>query len=341
LADALALYAELPAAPAAAPAKQPTGFLLPDATTNPDHLRYAAKTTAAAMFCYLVYSQLDWPGIHTCMITCYIVSLTTLADSVEKLTLRIAGCLLGAALGEAAMVYAVPSFTTVGPLLCIVFVGAFVAAWIAAGRPRIAYAGFQIAFAFFLCVVQDSAPAFDLTVARDRVIGIILGNVVVYLVFTRCWPASVGARIESGIAAALRHLGLMVRATDAAARRHLAAQAQAALGAVEEDLELARYEPASVRPAREWLERRRAIAERAADLEPPLLLAAQTHDPSVAGVARRLDRLAGHVAAAADPVPKAAADRTALRPLLETRLRDLESAVAADAASHGASHAVA
>ena len=42
------------------------------------------------MFCYLVYSLLDWPGIHTCLITVYIVSLGTTAETIEKLTLRIA-----------------------------------------------------------------------------------------------------------------------------------------------------------------------------------------------------------------------------------------------------------
>ncbi|MDI9701200.1 FUSC family protein, partial [Burkholderia cenocepacia] len=72
------------------------GFFLPDARTNPDHIRYALKTTVAAMFCYLLYSQLDWSGIHTCFITCYMVSLGSTAETVEKLTLRIAGCIVGA-----------------------------------------------------------------------------------------------------------------------------------------------------------------------------------------------------------------------------------------------------
>src|ERR1700732_2898494 len=76
-------------------AKKSGGFFLPDAFTNPEHVRYALKTTAAAMFCYVLYSLLDWPGIHTCLITCYIVSLGTTAETVEKLTLRITGCSAG------------------------------------------------------------------------------------------------------------------------------------------------------------------------------------------------------------------------------------------------------
>ena len=82
------------------PEKKSDGFFLPDAFTNPEHVRYALKTTAAAMFCYVLYLLLDWPGIHTVFITCYIVSLGTTAKSVEKLTLRILGCLIGAAAGH-------------------------------------------------------------------------------------------------------------------------------------------------------------------------------------------------------------------------------------------------
>ena len=87
--------------PPASEAKKSSGFFLPDAFTNPDHVRYALKTTAAAMFCYVSYSLLDWPGIHTSFLTCYIVSLQTTAETIEKLTLRISGCLIGTAAGYA------------------------------------------------------------------------------------------------------------------------------------------------------------------------------------------------------------------------------------------------
>jgi multidrug resistance protein MdtO len=126
--------------PQVPPAKR-AGFLAPDASTNPDHVRYALKTTAAAMFCYVLYSLLDWPGIHTCFITCYIVALYTTAETVEKLTLRILGCLVGAAAGLAAIVLLIPSLTSIGALLCVVFAGALASAWVAAGSPRISYAG--------------------------------------------------------------------------------------------------------------------------------------------------------------------------------------------------------
>ena len=64
----------------AKPANPP--FLAKDAFTNPDYQRYALKTTAAAISCYLIYSLINWQGIHTAMITCYVAALGTTAETV-------------------------------------------------------------------------------------------------------------------------------------------------------------------------------------------------------------------------------------------------------------------
>ncbi|MBB3257268.1 multidrug resistance protein MdtO [Paraburkholderia bannensis] len=276
---ALEHFAVAPEAPAPAPKpaqEKPAhkGFFDADAFTNPDHVRYALKTTAAAMFCYLLYQQLDWQGIHTCFITCYMVSLGTTAETVEKLTLRIAGCLIGAALGTAAIVFVTPMLTTAWQLMALVFAGAWLAGWVAMGSPRIAYAGMQIAFAFFLCVIQGAAPAFDLTLARDRAIGILIGNVVIYLVFTRVWPVSIAGRIDAALAKLVAQWTRIAHATDVATRRALAAAALADYGGLRQNLGLIHYEPSWVRPPPAWIaSRRRALAELGA-LEAPLFLAA-------------------------------------------------------------------
>jgi multidrug resistance protein MdtO len=234
-----------------------TGFFLPDAFSNPDHIRHALKTTAAAMICYFLFQLLDWPGIHTALITCYIVSLGTTAETVEKLGLRIAGCLIGALAGVATMLFLIPAVTSIGGLMIIVFLGAFPAAWIAVGSPRIAYAGFQIVFAFLLCVVQGSSPDFDLTVARDRVIGILLGNVATYLVFANVWPVSVADRIDHVAARLLRELAAMLDRGGSPARLTLVAQARATLSMLARDLDLVAYEPTHIRPADNWIDARR------------------------------------------------------------------------------------
>jgi multidrug resistance protein MdtO len=268
------------------------GFFLPDAFTNPTHVQYAIKTTLAAMFCYFVYSLLHWPGIHTCLITCYIVSLGTTAETVEKLTLRILGCLVGAGVGIATIVFLMPDVTSIGALMAIVFLAALVSGWIAAGSPRISYVGFQIAFAFFLCVVQGSAPAFDMTVARDRVIGILFGNLVVALVFTLIWPLSVARRIDPALATLLRQLGAMVSIRSRPVRWALAAETQTALGVIEQDIDLTHYEPPSIRPTPGWLHRRREVTRTLGLLQGLLLIGAEQDPAASRVVTHRLDRLA-------------------------------------------------
>ena len=306
---------QVPPQPAAQPAKPPaappSGFFLPDVFSNPEYLRYALKTTAAAMFCYVLYSLLDWPAIHTCFITCYIVSLGTAAETIEKLTLRIVGCLIGGAAGLAAIVYVLPSLTSIEALLGVVFLGALASAWVAAGSPRISYAGFQIAFAFFLCVIQGPSPAFDLSIARDRVIGILLGNLMVYLLFTRLWPVSVAQRIDPAIATMLRHLSALAGAATAATRRSLAGEVQGALGTLEQDLELARYEPPAVRPAERWLRARRQAAREIGALQGPLLLEAGREPTFDADISHRLTGVADRLSASGGPPAPALAGRTA------------------------------
>jgi len=257
----------------AAPAKKETksGFFLPDAFTNPVHVQFALKVTGAAMLCYLIYSVLSWPGIHTALITCFIVSLTTTAESVEKLTLRIVGCLAGAGLGLAVMLRIIPWATDIADLAVIVFAGAFLAAWIAAGDKHISYAGFQFAFAYFLCVVQGPSPSFDMVVARDRVIGILLGNIVSYFVATKVWPLSVGPRIDSALHKAKQKLESVLEAANGWSRRRLVAETQSIVEGITSDIRLAAYEPEWIRPGRARLAAQQRAVEAIRKLQAPML----------------------------------------------------------------------
>jgi len=303
--DAVMQFAE--AGPAQAPQRKEGGFFVADAFTNPEHVQYALKTTAAAVFCYLLYSLLDWPGIHTCFLTVYIVAQTTAAESVEKLSLRIIGCLIGAAAGIAAIVFLIPALTTVGGLVIVVLLGAWAAAYVAAGSPRISYAGFQLAFAFFLCVIQGSGPSFDLTVARDRVIGILIGNLVAYLTFAHVWPVTISRRVDPALAGALGQLAKLVTAKEPRERRLLASEVQEALTKVETDIELAHYEPHSIRSSPIWLAARRSVVENSQSLGTLLLLSADSRELSRVATQTRLEGLARRLAGPSDtpsaPVP--------------------------------------
>jgi multidrug resistance protein MdtO len=166
------------------------GFFVPDAFHNPAHARYALKVAFAVLASYVTYSLLDWPGISTAVTTCFFVSLTTFGESAHKLTLRLSGAILGGALGGLCLVFVLPSLTDIGQLCFLVAAVSALCAWVSTGSENISYAGMQMAFAFFLGVLQGYGPASDLTVLRDRVVGIVIGNLWISVFFTSLWPVS-------------------------------------------------------------------------------------------------------------------------------------------------------
>jgi multidrug resistance protein MdtO len=181
------------------PKKEKSGFFALDAFSNKDHVRFAGKGTAAVMICYLTFTLLDWPGIHTCMLTCFIVGLTTVGETMQKLSLRIVGCCVGAALGLLAIVYILPNITSITALALVIGLVTLPTAWVAVGKPTVSYIGFQAAFALYLCILQGPEPKFDLTIARDRTIGILFGNIVMYVIFTRLFPVSMLGRLRRDV----------------------------------------------------------------------------------------------------------------------------------------------
>ena len=102
------------------PARRGEPLLANDAFSNPDYVRFALKTTLAAFACYFFYTSVDWFGIHTAMVTCYFVALGSVGETIHKLTLRIVGCLIGATLGMATILFVMPYMTDIGHLALVV-----------------------------------------------------------------------------------------------------------------------------------------------------------------------------------------------------------------------------
>jgi multidrug resistance protein MdtO len=182
-----------------------------DALSNPAHWQFALKTTIAVVASYAIYSLLDWPGMRTAIVTCFFVALTSLGETVHKLLLRLSGALIGGVLAGLSIVYVIPHLTDIGQLCALVGIVSLGAAWVATSSELLAYAGLQIAFAFFLGVLQSYAPANDLTVLRDRVFGILLGNIVITIVFSTLWPESAKTAVRAAAATLLRALAAVVR----------------------------------------------------------------------------------------------------------------------------------
>src|SRR5262247_4164470 len=142
----------------AAPAEKRSLFL-PDAFDNPEYVRFAIKGTVAALICYVAFIGFDYPGIYTSVITCFVVSLSTIGSSNQKAILRFGGAAVGGVLGLLALVYAFPSVEGLGGVWLVFATGAAVAAWVNFGTPRISYSGYQMGIAFYKAVLQGFGPA--------------------------------------------------------------------------------------------------------------------------------------------------------------------------------------
>ena len=255
IANALTAFASLDVKPLPSGVKSP--FFASDALTNPAHRFFALKTTLASLICYLTYTLLEWQSIHTAMITCYVAVLGTTGETVHKLALRIIGCLIGATFGMLSLVFIVPGMDDIGQLMILVFIALLLSAWVSTGNERIAYAGIQVGLAFLLTVLHGFAPTNDLDTASGRIIGVLLGNIVIYFIFTNIWPVGIVDSVRSGIRSNLKDLSLLAELpTQARIQVTLqAARIEQSVAKNIESLRLVPFEPKYLRPPTEEYQR--------------------------------------------------------------------------------------
>ena len=166
-------------------------IFIPDAFSNPEHLRYVLGGTTAAMLCYVFYVSLDWPNLSTSILTCLITALTTIGSSRQKQILRVAGFVLGGVIaGIGAQIFVLPYIDSIVGFTLLFATMTAIAAWIATSSSRLSYAGVQFAFSFYLIHLSEFHIQTDLTIGRDRVLGVLLGITMMWLVFERFFPHS-------------------------------------------------------------------------------------------------------------------------------------------------------
>jgi multidrug resistance protein MdtO len=164
-------------------------IFIPDAFSNPEHLRYVLGGTLAAMLCYTLYVALAWPNLSTSVTTCVLTALTTIGSSRQKQILRVAGFVLGGVVfGLGAQIFVLPHIDSISGFTVLFASATAVAAWIGTSSSRLSYAGVQFAFAFYLIHMSEFSIQTSLTVGRDRVLGVLLGITMMWLVFERLFP---------------------------------------------------------------------------------------------------------------------------------------------------------
>ncbi len=161
-------------------------LFLPDAFQNPEYLRFAFAGCLAATICYVLYNALDWPGISISVLTCVVTALSTIGTSLQAQFLRLAGFVVGGLLlGISAQTLILPAIDSIFGFALFFAAGTAIAAWFATSSPRLSFFGVQVVLAFYFINLQDFRIQTDLTIARDRVIGVILGILAMGFIFDR------------------------------------------------------------------------------------------------------------------------------------------------------------
>jgi multidrug resistance protein MdtO len=243
-----------------------------DAFSNPEYLRFALAGTAASMLCYVIYSGLHWPGISTAVTTCALTALSDIGSSRQKQLLRISGAAIGGfVFGLGSQVFILPYIDSIVGLTLLFSCVTALSAYVATSSPRLSYAGLQMAFAFYLINVTDFSISLDLTIGRDRAIGVLLGVAAMWLVFERLYPRPAAIQMVKLLARSARLMASLPGAAstqlEIARIRALRESIGASFAGVNAEADAVLFESGAKRPAylagrdrvRHWLSTLRTL----------------------------------------------------------------------------------
>jgi multidrug resistance protein MdtO len=195
---------------------------------NTTALQFALKVVLATQLGYLFFTAVQWPGIHTCMLTCIILAMPGLGAITHKGVMRLIGAAVGSLAALLATVFVIPHLDSITGLLLLSLAVIAFGAWISAGSPLTDYVGFQLVFCFSLALLGKFGPSTDLTEIRDRAVGIVVGVIISLVVYGWIWPEREAGQAPSSVADLLRALSRVAAACGSASKdEHEQAQADA------------------------------------------------------------------------------------------------------------------
>ncbi len=175
-----------------------------DAFSNPAHVYFALRGTLAALICYITYTAINWPGLSTSVVTCFITALSTIGSSRQKQVLRLSGTFIGGIIfGMGAQVFVLPYLDGITGFTVLFAVVTAISAWISTASARLSYLGVQLALAFYLINLQEFTIQTSLSIARDRVFGVLLGLVSMGVFFDLLWTKNAVSEMQSVFASNL------------------------------------------------------------------------------------------------------------------------------------------
>ena len=194
-------------------------LFIPGSLTDRMAVAFGLKLSLCATLCYILYHAIDYPGISTCVTTVFITGLSTTGAIKQRFVFRLVGAIVGGLIfGLGATTFLFPSMDSITSLVVLIGVISFIAGWCALGR-QFSYVGLQIAFSFYLVAFEGSSAPTQLAPARDRLIGILVALLVMWIVFDQLWPVRTVNTMRHALAIVLRDGAKLFRLPETITRR--------------------------------------------------------------------------------------------------------------------------
>ncbi|MGB0062111.1 FUSC family protein [Candidatus Binatus sp.] len=195
--DSLAVLTRLIERPLDEPPRPPTTN--PSSSTvprlsgraDPAVVRYCLKVGLCIVVGYLIGLITQRPDLFIILMTVITTATPTYGATMHKMSLRIAGAIIGGAVSLLAIIIVTPNFDTLPTYMLVSFAVFYPFAYASIGNARMSYAGKQMGIIFSLVFIGLS-PSSNIYEPLWRIWGVLLGDFVVAIVFFTLWPEYAG-----------------------------------------------------------------------------------------------------------------------------------------------------
>jgi uncharacterized membrane protein YccC len=192
--DSLAVLARHVGRPLDEPPRQSkANSAVPRSSGRPDPavVRYCLKVGLCTVVGYLFGIISGRPDLFIILVAVITTGSPTFGATLQKMSLRIAGAVIGGAVSLLAIIIVSPNFETLPAYMLAVFGVYGALAYSSLGSARMTFAGKQMGIIFALVFVALT-PSINIYEPLWRIWGVLLGDFVVAIVFFVLWPEYAG-----------------------------------------------------------------------------------------------------------------------------------------------------
>jgi multidrug resistance protein MdtO len=141
-----------------------------------------------------------------------LTAVSTIGTSRQRQILRFAGFFVGGVLiGMSSQMFILPYLDSIAGFTVLFVLVTALAAWFMTSSPRLSFFGLQLGAVYFVINMQKFAEETSLSVARERVAGVFLGLLMMWLIFDQIWGAPASVEMRRAFISGLRLLAQFTR----------------------------------------------------------------------------------------------------------------------------------